>query len=117
MLSDSDIRADSKCLQGIAAAFCDPGVGVVTCPYRAVPGPSFWSLLEALSVNSEFWCAVLVARLVEGMRFAVGPTMAWRREYLEAIGGFAAAGNYLAEDYLLGRWAQRQKSGAATVCY
>jgi len=86
VVSDSDIRADSKCLQAIAAAFSDPEVGVVTCPYRAVPGPSFWSILEALTVNSEFWCGVLVARLVEGMRFAVGPTMALRRQYLERSG-------------------------------
>ncbi len=113
VVSDSDIRADAGYLQGIAAEFSDPGVGVATCPYRAVPGPSLWSLLEALTVNTEFWSGVLVARLVEGVRFAVGPTMALRREYLEAIGGFAAAGDYLAEDYLLGRWAERHGYRAA----
>ena len=105
VISDSDIRADGRCLRGIAAAFADPRVGVVTCPYRAVPGVSFWSRLEALTLNTEFWCGVVVARMLEGMRFAVGPTMALRREYLERVGGFGATGDYLAEDFVLGQWA------------
>jgi ceramide glucosyltransferase len=107
VVSDSDIRATPDYLRGIAADFADPRVGVSTCPYRAVPGPSFWSLLEARALNTEFWCGVLVARMLEGMRFAVGPTMALRREYLDRAGGFAATGEYLAEDFVLGQWAER----------
>ncbi len=45
--------------------------------------------------------------MLEGIRFAVGPTMALRRKYLEELGGFAAVGDYLAEDFVLGQWAQR----------
>ncbi len=119
IISDSDIRATPGYLQGIAADFADPQVGVSFCPYRAEPapswtpqntrgsGPTFWSLLEALTLNTEFWCGVLVARMLEGIRFAVGPTMALRRKYLEELGGFAAVGDYLAEDFVLGQWAQR----------
>src|SRR5712692_6547840 len=107
IISDSDIRATPGYLRGIAADFFDPRVGVSCCPYRAVPGPTFWSGLEALTVNTEFWAGVLVARMLEGMKFAVGPTMSVRREYLERIGGFAAVGEYLAEDFVLGQWAER----------
>jgi ceramide glucosyltransferase len=107
VVSDSDIRATPDYLRGIAAEFADPRVGVTTCPYLAVAGSSFWTRLEAITANTEFWCGVLVARLLEGMRFAVGPTMALRRDYLERAGGFRAAGEYLAEDFLLGRWAER----------
>ncbi len=106
IISDSDIRATPGYLRGIAADFLDPRVGVSCCPYRAVPGPTFWSRLEALTVNTEFWAGVLVARMIEGMKFAVGPTMSLRREYLERIGGFAAVGEYLAEDFVLGQWAE-----------
>lgn len=105
VVSDSDIWATPEYLGGIAREFADPGVGVTTCPYLAVPGPSFWTRLEALTVNTEFWSGVLVARLVEGMKFAVGPTMALRRDYLDKIGGFRTAGEYLAEDFVLGQWA------------
>lgn len=107
VVSDSDIRATPDYLRGIAAEFADPRVGVTTCPYLAVPGPSFWTRLEALTLNTEFWCGVLVARMLEGMRFAVGPTMALRREYLDAAGGFPSTGEYLAEDFVLGQWAER----------
>lgn len=107
VISDSDIRATPDYLRGIAADFADPRVGVSCCPYRAIPGPGLWSRLEALTINNEFWSGVLVARMLEGMRFAVGPTMALRRSYLEKAGGFRAAGEYLAEDFVLGQWAER----------
>ena len=113
VVSDSDIRATPDYLRGIAADFADPQVGVTCCPYRAEPGPGIWSRLEALTSNTEFWCGVLVARMLEGMRFAVGPTMSLRRKYLEAAGGFAAVGEYLAEDFVLGQWAERYGYKAA----
>ncbi|MBI3665956.1 MAG: glycosyltransferase [Acidobacteria bacterium] len=113
VVSDSDIRASRDYLRGVAADYADPRVGVATCPYRAEPGGGIWSLVEALTLNTEFWCGVLVARALVGMKFAVGPTMILRREYLDAIGGFAAVGTYLAEDFVLGQWAERHGYKAA----
>ena len=84
VISDSDIRADQNYLANIAAEFADPRVGVVTCPYRAVPGASFWSLLEALGMNSEFWGGVVLAQMLAPMGLAVGPvvpTREWRELY------------------------------------
>lgn len=107
VISDSDIRATPGYLRGIAADFADPRVAVSCCPYRVIPGNAWWSQLEALTINTEFWCAVLVARMLEGMQFAVGPTMSVRRKYLDEIGGFRAVGVFLAEDFVLGRWAER----------
>lgn len=104
VISDSDIHAQPHQLRAIAADFAAPAVGVVTYPYRAVPGAGFWPLLEAIGMNGEFWGGILVARMIEGMNFAVGPTMAMRREALKAVGGFEAARDYLAEDFVLGRW-------------
>ena len=77
-------------------------MGVVTCPYRAVPGRGFWSRLEALGMNTEFLAGVLVAWLVGEMDFALGPTLAARREVIEAMGGFDELGHYLAEDFEIG---------------
>ena len=56
-----------------------PKLGVATCPYRAVAGQSFWSQLEAVGMNTEFLGGVLVARMLEGMKFAVGPTIVARK--------------------------------------
>ncbi|HAX44364.1 MAG TPA: hypothetical protein DCY80_17605, partial [Solibacterales bacterium] len=55
VMSDSDIRVAPEMLRVLAAEFSDPGLGVATCPYRAVPGASFWSMLEAIGMNTEFW--------------------------------------------------------------
>jgi len=108
VISDSDIRAAPSQLHAVGADFADPAVGVVTYPYRAVPGGGLWSLLESIGMNGEFWAGILVARMIEGMNFAVGPTMALRREALEKVGGFEATREYLAEDFVLGRWISGQ---------
>lgn len=106
VISDSDIRADSSLIADLATEFRDPRVGVVTCPYRAAAGRSPWSRLEALGMNTEFWSGVLAAQLLTPMDFAVGPTMAIRRTCLEAIGGWDAFRDFLAEDFQLGRRAR-----------
>jgi ceramide glucosyltransferase len=112
VMSDSDVYVPRDLLRRIAAEFQStelnrPAVGVVTCPYRAVPGPGFWSRLEAIGMNTEFLAGVLVAWLVGEMNFALGPTLAARREVIEAMGGFADLGNYLAEDFEIGNRAPR----------
>ena len=106
VVSDSDIRAEPWLLERLAAEFEDERVGVVTCPYRAVPRASPWSLLEAIGMNTEFWSGVLAAQFLAPMDFAVGPTMAVRRSCLDAIGGWAALRDYLAEDFQIGRLAR-----------
>jgi ceramide glucosyltransferase len=101
--SDSDARVTPELLATLAREFQLESVGVVTCPYRAVPGKTLWSKLEAMGMNTEFLGGVLVARLIEGMKFALGPTMALRRSVLEAIGGFRSLRDYLAEDFVMGK--------------
>ncbi len=103
VMSDSDIRAGADMLRTVAAEFSDPRLGLATCPYRAVPGRGVWSTLEAIGLNTEFLAGVLAARLLEGMRFAVGPTIAARRAALNAIGGVQRVKDYLAEDFMLGK--------------
>jgi ceramide glucosyltransferase len=105
VMSDSDTRVTPEMLSTFAAEFEDPRVGLATCPYRAVPGHSFWSTLEALCLNTEFIGGVLVARMLSGMNFALGPTIAARRATLTAIGGFDALKDYLAEDFIMGKLA------------
>ena len=105
VMSDSDIRVTPDLLHSIAAEFQDARLGVATCPYRAVPGSSFWSQLEAIGMNTDFWGGAFVARMLEGMHFAVGPTIAARRETLQSIGGFDRLKDYLAEDFVLGKFA------------
>lgn len=103
VMSDSDVRVRPDLLSTIAREFQDARVGLITCPYRAVAGRSFWSQTEAIGMNTELLGGVLVARMLEGMRFALGPTMAVRRSLLEEIGGFAYLQEFLAEDFVIGQ--------------
>lgn len=113
VMSDSDIRVTPEMLRVVAGEFQDPNLGVATCPYRAVPGErSFWSKLEAMGMNTEFWGSALVARVVEGgVHFAVGPTIAARRHVIEEVGGWPELSRYLAEDFVLGQRAAQNGHG------
>jgi ceramide glucosyltransferase len=117
VMSDSDIRVTPTLLRTLAAEFQDQNLGVATCPYRAVPGPSLWSRLEATGMNTDFWGSALVARMLEGMHFAVGPTIAARRHVLNAIGGFERLKHYLAEDFVMGKFAADAGHGVILSSY
>jgi len=117
VMSDSDIRVTRDMLATIAAEFQDPRLGLATCPYRAVPGASLWNTLEAIGLNTEFLGGVLVARMLDGVKFALGPTIAARRATLEAIGGFDAVKDYLAEDFVMGKLAAERGHGVILSSY
>ena len=117
VMSDSDIRVTPTMLRTSAAVFQDSKLGVDTCPYRAVAGPNFWSKIEAIGMNTDFLAGILVARMLEGMRFAVGPTIAARRRALESIGGFDRLKDYLAEDFVMGKFAAEAGHGVSLSSY
>lgn len=117
VMSDSDIRVTPQMLRTVAAEFQDTHIGVATCPYRAVAGNSFWSRLEATGMNTDFLAGILVARLLEGMRFAVGPTIVARKWALERIGGVEKLKDYLAEDFVMGKFAAEKGIGVILSSY
>ena len=117
VMADSDVRVTREMLRTVAAEFADPKLGLATSPYRAVPGRSFWSTLEAVGLNTEFIGGVLVARMLDGMKFALGPMIAARRSTLEGIGGFDAVKDYLAEDFVMGKLAAERGDGVILSSY
>jgi len=103
VINDSDIRVDPDYLRRVVAPLADPSIGLVTSLYRGAPQGGLPALLEALWISTDFQVGALVARLL-GIRFALGATLALRREDLDRAGGFAPLAGYLADDYQLGRW-------------
>ena len=103
VISDSDVRVAPHYLRAVALPFAEEEVGAVTCPYRgvAVDG-GFWARLEAAGMSVEMTAGVLAARMVEGMQFTLGPTMAFRRETIRRMGGFKVTADYCADDFVLG---------------
>ena len=103
VISDSDVRVGHGYLSAVAAPFLDPQVGAVTCLYRGVAEEGgIWARLEAVGMSIEMSSGVVVANLLEGMRFVLGPTMAVRRECVDAMGGFDSMGQYCSDDFILG---------------
>jgi len=102
VISDSDVQVQRSYTREVIGPLLDCGVGLVTCLYRGVPSGGLWSLLEALGMSVEMTSGVIVANMLEGMRFALGPTMATRRDVVDAIGGFSILADYCADDYILG---------------
>ena len=103
VMVDSDIRVGGDYLSTIMAVLNEARVGLVTCLYKAADAPDWAATLEALGITAEFVPGVLAAWLLEGMRFALGATMATTQTVLQAIGGFPAIGNHLADDFMLGQ--------------
>ncbi|HLH42566.1 MAG TPA: glycosyltransferase [Bryobacteraceae bacterium] len=102
IVNDADIRVEPDYIERVAALLSDPQVGLVTCLYRA-DGSTFAARFEALGVSCDFAPSVLVGWLLGMQEFAGGSTLAFRRADLDRIGGFQAIGDYLADDYQLGR--------------
>jgi len=109
LLNDSDIRVTPDYLRTVARELQPPTTGMVTCLYRGLAAPTLASRLEALTISTDFVPGVLAASLIErGLNFGLGSTLAFRRRQLQAIGGFEAIVDYLADDYELGHRIARQ---------
>jgi len=103
IVNDSDIRVPRDYLARVMAPLEQSSVGMVTCLYRGVPEATVGSRLESLGISTDFACGVLVARNLEGVRFGLGSTLAFRSTELQRIGGFRSLLDYLADDYQLGQ--------------
>jgi ceramide glucosyltransferase len=107
VISDSDVRVTPDYLRAVAMPFVQERVGGMCCPYRGVAGQAgilagLWARLEAVGMSVEMTSGVLVARMMEGMQFTLGPTMAFRRETIRKMGGFKVTADYCADDFVLG---------------
>ncbi len=100
-ISDGDMRVPPDYLRRIMAPLRDPKVGLVTCLYRGEHGGTWASIFEAVGLTGEFQTSALTARMVEGVKFAFGSTVATRKELVESMGGFPAIAN-LSDDYEMG---------------
>jgi len=81
----------------------DPKTGLVTCVYRGVPVGGSWAVLEGLGMSVDMTSGVLLVDMLEGMKFALGPTMATRKDVLAKIGGIGATADFYSDDFELGR--------------
>jgi ceramide glucosyltransferase len=100
--TDSDVEVSPNYLREIVPPMLDPKVGMLTCIYRGKNVAGFWSGLTAIGMSVEMTAGVLVANLLEGMKFGLGPTTVVRKDSLASIGGYEALKDYIAYDFAIG---------------
>ncbi len=109
VVADADMRVGADWLSRATAPLAaDPGVGLVTCLYRAEAADGrFPSRLAALGTDWHFLPNAALGEAMGQARGCYGATMALRREVLDRIGGFASLSNLLADDHALGEAVRR----------
>ncbi len=113
VISDSDVGVGPDYLRRVVRPLQDDNIGLVMCLYRGVPTGGFWAGLEALGMSVEMTAGVVAAATVGEVDFALGPTMATRREVVKNVGGIGVLAEYCADDYVLGNLVA--KSGKSVV--
>lgn len=102
VLTDGDVRVDPDYLREVVAPLRDKKTGAVTSFYRAIAQDNFGAKLEAIGAASDFFAGVLMARWKEGIRFALGASIATTKDWARKMGGFESIVDTLADDYELG---------------
>ena len=103
VISDSDVRVRPDYLRTVVAPLADPKVGAVTCFYAAIEDKTLTDSLQTIGMFSDFYAGILVARQLDGVKFALGPTIATTHTRLAGFGGYGAIENRPADDLLVGR--------------
>lgn len=101
VISDSDVKLRPDYLRAIVEPLADPNVGCVCTAYRAINAQHWFEKLELLTMNADFIPNLVFTAVMGLMTFGLGASMCFRRADLEAIGGFAAFRDHLAEDYIM----------------
>jgi ceramide glucosyltransferase len=104
--SDADVRVTKEYLRRMVQNLKDPGTGLASCVYLGTTDrgtkAGFSSQLDAVGKSVEMTSGVLVADMLEGTKFALGASMAVRKESFRTAGGFDDLGQFYADDFVLG---------------
>ena len=103
VINDSDVRVTPDYLRTIIAPFQDSTIGGVTCFYVSNEDKSFVERLQSMGMISDFYAGILVAWKLDGVHYALGPTMVSTKQNVQKFGGFQVLENRPADDLLFGR--------------
>ena len=103
VINDSDVRVAPDYLRSVVAPLRDPKIGAVTCFYASTGDATFTDKLQTVGMMSDFFASIVVARQLDGVKFALGTTIATTRAHLAGFGGYESLENRPADDLLVGR--------------
>lgn len=103
VINDSDVRAEPGYLRTMVAPLADPKIGAVTCFYVPADEKTLVQKLQTVGMYSDFYPGIVVAWQLDGVKFALGPSIATSRTRLAGFGGYERIENRPADDLLVGR--------------
>lgn len=108
VITDGDIRVKPDYLRTVAAPFRDPKVGGATCLYASTEETKFIHELQTVGMISDFFPGIMVAWLLDGIKFMFGQTIVMTRKANAGYGGYQTIENRPADDLLAGRLVAEQ---------
>lgn len=121
VISDSDVRVRPDYLRTVVTPLANPKVGAVTCFYvpaqDAAHKATLVQDLQSTGMLADFYAGIVVAWQLDGVKFALGPTIATTRDRLAGFGGYQAIENRPADDLLVGRLIADQGYGVELLPY
>jgi ceramide glucosyltransferase len=117
VISDSDVRVKPDYLRQVIGPLRDPKVGATTCLYVPAEIGTWTDRLQTVGMMSDFYAGVLVDWQLEGIRFALGPSIATTKTRLNGFGGYGELENRPADDLLVGRLIAEQGCEIALLRY
>ena len=117
VINDSDVRARPDYLKTVVRPLADPKIGAVTLPYVPLSEDTFADALQSVGMFSDFYAGIFVARELDGVKFALGPTIATTRSQLAKFGGYEAIENRPGDDLLIGRLVAEQGAEVELLPY
>jgi ceramide glucosyltransferase len=103
VINDSGVRVTPDYIRTVIAPLARPTVGAVTCFYVSAGEKTVFDGLQTIGMISDFYAGLLVARQLDGVKFALGETIVTTRARLAQFGGYRALENRPADDLLVGR--------------
>ncbi len=102
VLSDSEALIDAAWLDAFRREWLASGAEALTAGYRFVNLATWPQRLDAAATLFELWPGLAVVRRFGRVNFTLGACTGLRRADVESVGGWAAFGDFLAEDNRLG---------------
>lgn len=108
VLTDGDVRVEPNYLRSVVAPLRNAKTGGVTCFYSAIKESTFIERLQELGMMCDFFPGILVAWLLDGVKFGFGQTIVTTRDRVQGFGGFKTIENRPADDLLVCRFIAEQ---------
>lgn len=117
VMNDADVRVEPNYLRTVVAPLENENVGAVTCLYVSTAESNLAEHLQTVGMVSDFYPGIFVAWQLDGVKFALGPTVVTTRTRIRNFGGFESLENRPADDLLVGRLVAEQGYEVVLLSY